>query len=716
MLTRPLSVSRLVGLVGLALAVHHFQIETLGLCDRFFRSVLNPAVHFLYSVVFAIRVLYEPAAAFFNYYVSVSKTIFSGSLVLFTKCNIELFTSVVKGMFETVQLLFRSFFAFLGAGNEGSLFTNDWDIVKAASALQTIVVAQREIVDCACEQGSRFYKIFAAVVKGESLARAANHFLNIGLSLVQDLVRVLPRWGEYPTLRKTFHHAQGFVHELGLWLDDVLLEGTSVTLEEMFGQTGIPEDERPPLFLGTALASVWQAGLETMYLAVRAVIHLLVPIRLDSAEYVFQLLSPREIFDVHLRRAGESLTLSGHWVIEYAWARLQSKPSPPPVLRCDFQPAFYGDRLFQSFFCAVRYGLRAATTGLAVGATFPVEFITHGVLYSERNVWHMLQRYQGAFRYSEPGLSSCRMREASSWDHSTDAAMCDCRFDEDVALAFPEFDPEAETWSSLTSGKSASCAQPQLEDGFRDLSEAIHHASNIINPFAKSFFSTLLNAAVNSFSISLRLVFSAEDILDGEFFQLPIGQAGYGFREDLSLKAWQDGGSEVASSRCREGQIEETALPGSPCMELSDVARLHDARVRRYQGDDLCRRTNADAGCTCNPALPIQSNSRCGCMLVFPDDENVAAESYTKARYTQSFQSRGWCGSAIFEPIFMDLEAESGTAIADLVDGFHPGTSVGWCGKEDYVVLEVSFDHVLYGNWNGFVLTLLVTLSIFRPT
>ena len=104
-ITRPLFVTRLVGIVALALAVHTWQEETLELCDSFFRKILNPSVHFLYTVVFALRVVYEPLAAFWNYFVAVQKTMYYGSLQLITKCNLELFTNVVKGVFETMQLL-----------------------------------------------------------------------------------------------------------------------------------------------------------------------------------------------------------------------------------------------------------------------------------------------------------------------------------------------------------------------------------------------------------------------------------------------------------------------------------------------------------------------------------------------------------------------------------------------------------------------------------
>lgn len=703
--TRPLFVTRLVGIVALALAVHTWQTETLNLCDLFFRKILNPTVHFLYTVVFALRVVYEPFAAFFNYMVAVDKTMLWGSLQLITKCNLQLFTDIVIATFETMQLLLKSAFEFLGAGNEGNLFVNDWDISEVAKSVITIAVAQRSIVDCACEQASVLYKILVSPMESDYLPRTANHLANIGISLVQDLLRSLPRWGEYPTLRKTFHHSQGFIHNLGLWLDHAVLETASVTMEEIFGQDPILQADRPPQFLGSTLASVSQANLEIVYLVVRVSIHMLIPLRLGDSDYVFKLVSPREIFDVHLRRASISLTNSLHWLLEYSWSRMMNTPAPAPELNCAFTPAFYGDRIFQSFFCGARYALKAATGILAVGSTLPVEFVVHGVLFGDRNMWLMLQRYQGAARFDDPSLSSCEMRQASLWDHSTDPSMCDCDLDGDVLVDrladFPAFDREGDTWSSLTKGKSASCAQPQLEDAFRDLKRFVDHSSNIVSPFFKSFYATVLNGAINTASVSLRLVLSAEDVIDGEFFQYPLGEAGYGFREDLAVAAWKSAGNPTTSPQCREGAIPETALPGSPCMELSDVARLHEARLRMYKGEDLCRTTNENTGCTCNPALPMLDNSRCSCMLTYPDDERVVADSYVKVRFSQKFQARGWCGSQIFEPILMDLEAESGTAISDLVDGLHPGAGVGWCTKEDYVVLETSMNQFTKREWEN---------------
>ena len=698
--TRPILVSRLAGIVGVAFVCHTYQSEILELMDGFFRDLINPAVHFLYTMVFGVRVVYEPAVALFNYYTSVTKSAFYGSLTLITKCNTELFVTVLQGLFDMGMFFVRAVFGFLGAGNDGSLFTNDFDLRNTTKAAQTIILVQREIFDCACEQLSGVFKIAAAVVEAEALTSAINNGANIIISLLQELLRTLPRWGEYPTLRKTFHHSQGFIHNLGMWIDHSLLEGTSMVMREIFQQDGIKLVDRPAHFFGSAVMGVAQALLEVVYVGVRAVIHLLLPLRLSDPEYVFQLLSPREIFDVHLRKAADVLFNSLHWVLEYSYSRMLSLPAPAPRLDCGFIPAFYGDRLFNSFFCASRHAARAVTTLLAIGTTLPVEFTIYGIIAQERNVWQMLQRYHGAYRYAEPGLSSCEMRLASPWDLSTDITKCDCTFDEDILRPFPEFDKQGEWWNSASQGKSSTCAQPQLEDAFRNMKDSVYHASNIINPFAKAFFSVLLNGAINTASVSTRLVLSAEDILDGEFFQLPLSQAGYGFREDLALQAWVDAGNSLSSS-CGEGKLRETALPGSPCMATSDVVRLHDARVRRFAGKQLCRSTNADAGCTCNPALPIQANSRCGCMLVFPDDEDVAAESYTGARYTGQFENRGWCGSQVFEPIFQGLEDESGKAVSDLIDGFHPGVGVGWCAKEDYTVLETNMNQFTRREWNN---------------
>ena len=423
-------------------------------------------------------------------------------------------------------------------------------------------------------------------------------------------------------------------------MDHVMLQTASVTMEEIFGQDPILPEDRPPQFLGSTLASVWQANLEIIYLVVRTGIHMLIPLRLTDSDYVFQLLSPREIFDVHLRRASLSLTNSLHWLLEYSWSRIMNLPAPAPELRCDFT-RFYGDRIFQSFFCGARHALKAAT-GVLAGKHAAGR--VRGAWCSLRRSQHLADASEVPGRFHDPELSSCEMRQASPWDHSTDIAMCDCDLDSDALvdrlIDFPAFDREGDSWSSLTKGKSASCAQPQLEDAFRDIKDFVHHSSNIVSPFVKKFYATILNGVVNSASVTLRLVLSAEDVLDGEFFQYPLGEAGYGFREDLALAAWKRAGNPVSSSLCREGMIPETALPGSPCTELSDVVRMHDARLRMYKGEDLCRTTNENTGCTCNPALPVLDNSRCACMLTYPDDERVVADSYVKVRFSQKFQAQ----------------------------------------------------------------------------
>ena len=698
--TNPLFVSRLAGLVALALSVHHWHVEFLGVMDGFWRKVLNPAVHFLYSFTFLLRVPYEVLAAMYNWWVAISKTALYGTLGLATKCSIELFKTTAAALVEVVVIFFRSILTFFG-GAGGSIFENDFDITEIVEAVQTVIVVQREIFDCACEELSSIFNVAVAVVRPKPLAKAVNHGFNVFVSLVQEILKMLPRWAEYPTMRKTFYHASGFVHNIGLWLDEAMLSSVSVALKDVFKQAPILEKDRPAKFLGTAFMSLAQSALHAVYLGVRAAVHLLLPLRLSDPAYVFQMLSAREIFDVHLREAVNAATLSVHWVLEYAYNRLSNKPAPAPVLECgSLEPAFYGDRIFNSFFCAVRSLGRSVTTVLAVASTMPVEFTVMTVIAQERNGFQLLQRYDGPFRNLPLGASACETRAKSTWDLSTDSAFCDCTLDEDIARPYPEFDETV--WSSLTGDKSVSCAQPQLQDAILEFKEAVRHSSHVIVPFLAPFYRTYFKTLADVTSVGFRLALSSSDIISGDFFQLPLGRAGYGAREDLALAKWVKEGNDISSSGCKMNQIKETALPSSPCMSLDNVARLHATRMRSFKGGSLCRTTNTRGDCMCNPALEISEDSRCQCMYVFPDDENTAAYSYTTARfYSEEFQMFGWCGSQIFEPVFRGLEQESGDALVSLVDALNGETEVGWCGQQEYLVMQTNMNHLTRREWQA---------------
>ena len=80
-LSNPLYISRLLGVVALAVAVHEFHGEVLVVMDLFFRKVLSPSVHFLYSISFIGRVVYEPLSVGYNVWIATSKTASLGSLV-----------------------------------------------------------------------------------------------------------------------------------------------------------------------------------------------------------------------------------------------------------------------------------------------------------------------------------------------------------------------------------------------------------------------------------------------------------------------------------------------------------------------------------------------------------------------------------------------------------------------------------------------------------
>lgn len=688
-LSNPLYVSRLVGLCCLVVAVHEFHLEVLNIMDLFFRRVLSPTVHFLYSASFLGRVLYEPLVVTFDIYISVTKTAIYGSLALATKCNVDLVVQVLKASFEIVMLLARAFFAWLGGGG-GTLLTNDFNVTGVFIGAQTLVSSTVEVFDCACAEVGNLYRVPVSMLTPEPLARALNHGVNVPISLAQELLDIL-RFESFPTLKKTFYHLSGAVHETGRFVDAAILEGASAMLEHVIKDKPILHKDRPAKFLGSFLAAQAQAILQGFYLVVRAAVHFILPIKLDDPLYVFSVLSPREIFGTWYREAVNAGTLSAYWILEYGYTRVADLPAPPPRLDCAFKPAFYGDRLFQSAFCGLRHAGRALTTALAIASTLPVEFtVMTLVAGGERNGWHLLQRYDGPLRFLEPFANSCELRAVSAaptgWDLSTEASQCHC-YDEDAAFPVPAFNKDA--WSSLTGDRSVHCAQPQLQSVFQDVQNAAENYANVVTPFIGPFVRVYWRTWTSVLSTSVRLVLSSDDIIAGDFFDVPLsGTGAYGAREDLALEKWELEGNSLSDDCEKDGFIRATALKESPCREIKNVVRMHYARVRRYGGAGLCRKSNSDEGCTCNAALPMEADSRCSCSIVFADEEVTHSDSYGEARWRiNAFKERGWCGTQIVEPIFEGLEDEAGDAVRSIVNGLTPG-KVDWCPKQEYLVVE----------------------------
>ena len=688
-LSNPLYISRLVGLCCLVVAVHEFHGEVLNIMDMFFRRVLSPTVHFLYSASFFVRVVYEPLVVMFDVYTAVTKTAVYGSLALVTKCNIDLFVQVFKASFEILTLLARAFFAWLGGGG-GTLLTNDFDVTDVFVGAQTLISSTVEVFDCACSEVGNLYRVPVSMLTPEPLARAMNHGVNVPISLAQEMLDLL-RFESFPTLKKTFYHLSGAVHETGRFVDAAILNGASAMLEHVIKDKPILTKDRPAKFIGSFLAAQAQAILQGLYLVLRAAVHFILPIKLDDPLYVFSVLSPREIFSTWYREAVNAGTLSGYWVLEYGYTRVAGLPAPPPRLDCAFEPAFYGDRLFQSGFCMLRHAGRALTTALAIGATLPVEFtVMTLVAGGERDGWQLLQRYDGPLRFTEPFVNACELRLASAapvgWDLSTDSTMCHC-YDEDAEFPVPAFNKDA--WSSLTGDRSVHCAQPQLQDVLRDVNNAAINYANVVTPFAGPFVRVYARTWTNILSTAVRIVLSTDDIIAGDFFDVPLsGTGAYGAREDLALAKWELEGNSLTDDCAKDGFIRATALKDSPCREINDVVRLHYARVRSYSDAGLCRKSNSDEGCTCNAALPMEADSRCSCSIVFADEEVTHADSYGEARWRlNAFKERGWCGTQIVEPIFEGLEDEAGDAVRSIVNGLTPG-KVDWCPKQEFLIVE----------------------------
>lgn len=694
--THPIYITRLLGIVGLAVACHEFHLDLLTAFDLFFRHVLSPLVHFLYSMTFLARVVWEPLAVFYNWWVAVSKTATLGTLALVTKCNIQLFTQMAKATLEIFLLFFQALFTWLGGGG-GTFITNTFPWESTLEGIQVLIATTTELLDCACAELGALYRVGIATLTPAALARMGHHTLNAPLAAVQEAINTL-RFESYPTLRKPAYHLSAAVAEFGLWIDAALLGAADVMLKDVLKQEGIPESERPGKFVGSALAGLLQAGVQTLYLSSRAAVHFALPLRLGDPDYVWRMLNPTEPV-VWLREASDAAVLSGYWLLEYGYARI-SGSTPPTRLDCARTPQFYGDQFFNSLFCAARRGLHALTTVLAVSVSLPVEFGVMTLLAGgERNGFTTLQRYDGALRFPNALTSSnCELRQKvaapEGWDMSTDAAYCDCG-DPDRAFVVPAFDETK--WSSLTLDRNVWCGQPQLQDAFRDLVAATEHFSHVVVPFVSPALRVGMGVLVQTWSVGLRLVLSAGDIVSGDFFELPLtGEgSGYGAREDLALRKWTLEGNALEDAACPEGYVRETAVQdangNSKCMEVENVARLHRARLRRYTGDvGLCRTSNADAGCRCNAALPLEPGAQCQCAIVFADDEVTHTHSYGEARWRRREfrEGGGYCATNLFEPLFEMLERQAGEAVGSLVDALHPGSTGDWCPRQEYLVVQ----------------------------
>ena len=710
--THPVYLSRLAGVVVLALGCHEYHQDLLTAMDLFYRHALSPLVHFLYSMTFLVRVVYEPLAVFYNWWVAVSKTATLGTLALITKCNIQLFTQMAKATLEVFLLFFRGLFTWLGGGG-GSLLTNTFPWEPTLDGVQVLVATTTELLDCACAELGALYRVGIATLTPAALARMGHHTLNVPLAFAQEAINTL-RFESYPTLRKPIgFHLAAATAELGLWLDSALLSAADVMLKDVLKQDGIPVSERPGKFVGSALAALLQAGVQSLYLLARATVHFALPLRLGDPEYVWGMLNPTEVV-VWLREAGDASVLSAYWLLEYGYARI-SGSTPPTRLDCSRTPQFYGDQFFNSLFCGARRALHALTTVLAVGVSLPVEFGVMTLLGGERNGFTTLQRYDGALRFTDAlAVSNCELRQEvaapAGWDMSTDAASCDCR-DPDQAFVVPEFDEDK--WSSLTLDRNVWCGQPQLQDAFRDVLASAEHLSHVVTPFAAPAVRVAAGYLVNVGSLGLRLVLSSGDIVQGNFFDMPLtGEgSGYGAREDLALLKWTQEGNAVEDSACPDGFVRETAIEdedgNSPCLEVENVARLHRARLRRYTGDvGLCRTSNADEGCRCNAALPLEPGALCQCAIVFADDEVTHTHSYGEARFRRREfrEGGGYCATNLFEPLFEMLEAQAGEAVASLVDALHPGSTGDWCPKQEYLVVNTDVSKYTEEEWDeGFL-------------
>lgn len=206
----------------------------------------------------------------YNWWVTLNSQITSGSYQILAKCQIKTIIESLVHIGEAMGFLAKSLKDFI-LNPKGA-----FDIYDTALALQTAVVKQEGVIECACDGITPAFGIAFDVVRPILLANIVNETFNALVAVPQTAVLAIPPWSEIPDGQKIISPLKRSVEYLGLYLDTVIQS----ILKRILGK----EPNKIPLFSVVGYSLQGALGLAEMLLHTTTRIILLQPITFNPVD------------------------------------------------------------------------------------------------------------------------------------------------------------------------------------------------------------------------------------------------------------------------------------------------------------------------------------------------------------------------------------------------------------------------------------------------
>jgi hypothetical protein len=200
----------------------------------------------------------------YNWYVTLASQLTTGSYTILAKCQIKTIIESLVFVGEAMGFLANSIKDFI-LNPKGA-----FDIHNTVSALQTAIVTQESVIQCACDGITPAFGIAFDVIRPPILANIANETFNAFVAVPQTAVLAIPPWSHIPDASKILQPLKRAAEYSGTYMDTVAQN----ILTRILGTT----PPNIPIFSTVGFAAQGALGLAEMLMHSSTRIILLQPI------------------------------------------------------------------------------------------------------------------------------------------------------------------------------------------------------------------------------------------------------------------------------------------------------------------------------------------------------------------------------------------------------------------------------------------------------
>jgi len=669
-----LNLARFGLIVGGAIVFHESYTYFLTGGDTISRTLLGPLFQdVIFSIMQIVRLIYDAIIPLFNYYSTIVGQVTSGSISIAIKCDLTVVVETLKLLLFSFVSLFKSTIEFAGGQSiDNNIMVNEWNLTDTFDKFQGIVAKQEPAAACVCDGLTDILDILFSIVQTPHLPRSLNHAWNIPVSIVQDILQILPPYTKVPHLSKVMFHLGSMVWEFAKFMDLV-----GVTLFNKIIQLFIPEFSLrgvPEQFIMATQARLWLAVVEVVHVIYRTAIHIIVPIPvfLSDPEYMSKAMDFGKVF-IHLELWNYGNANIVHWVglmvkrisvglvRAIAGGKFQITGIPEHVkLNCDKVSSFihFDERVPCFFYHSAQIPISTAH----LAQSLFVELLWFSVVFQKQNLWRTLQRYDGMVQSNDITYSCQHRRDNMKWDKTKEECLCN-KPTENFPFTITRGDP----FGNKQKLYDPYCGQPTLQ------ANVWHHTIMATRQAAEGtladsyylLYKTYYLGILEGAKLALRFVLALPDIFEGNFIDIPIN-CGWG------------------------------------------TGNYTGCNIRRHERNTInwCDGSNKQ-GCTCNPLLPLNDTTLCQCIYYYPDAEQEVAQTgfsnpLLKQLYKPSVRHH-WCGTYSAEA-FLSLTEDFAYFIDNVVSQFAPAynsNNNNYCESKAYQMLATDVLQYSRNEWNN---------------